>query len=155
MKKSLLLLLLLFFLWIDSSSQDFILIKHIGPSDKYLPALMINMKEMTEIKLFNYDSICHTFTGRLTCDNIELDSIRYQRFKKLMMNTIASTSATARVGYTDFRIIIVSGKKKKYLYTSNKRSVAFFTELSKRVEQKTLDSDLLIKVRYILKYLQL
>lgn len=155
MKKTLLLLLLLFFLWMNSFSQDFILIKHIDLSDKYLPALMINKKETVEIKLFNYDSICHTFTGRLSCNNIELDSIRYQAFKKLMMNTIASTGATARVGYTDFRIIIVSGKKKKYLYTSNKRSVAFLTELSKRVEQKNLDSNLLIKLRYILKYLQL
>jgi len=153
MKKNQLLVILFFLIRIDTFSQDYIMIEHIGSSDKYLPALMINKIEITE--LYNFDSICHTFTSCMSCNNLELDSIRYNLFKRLMIKTIASTAVTARLGYTDFRILIFSGKKKKYLYSSSERSFNFFTELRKKVEKYKIDDKLLTELNYILKYLRL
>lgn len=150
MKKKHLLVILFFFISIETFSQDYIMIEYVAPSDKYLPTLMVNMRESAE--LYNFDSICHTFTHFMTCDNIELDSGRYQVFKNLLLK--AQKNARSKLGNTDFRIIIISGSKKKYFYTSSEKSVVFFTELNKKVKLNNIDNKLLIKLEGIIKYLR-
>ena len=124
MKKQHLLIILFYFISIDTFSQDYIMIERIGPSDKYLPALMINKRETPQ--LYNFDSICHSFTQLMTCHNIELNSNKYQVFKNLMIKAKTATGANARSGYTEFRIIINNGKVKRHFNTSSEKSIAFF-----------------------------
>jgi len=120
MKKFSLVFVPVFFLYCYALSQNFIIIRHIGLSDSYIPDLLIKNGEINQSLL---DSNYHKKSYLV---NIELDSNRFQTFKKILIKKKFLDKYVKNLAHGTYEILMVTWDKKETFYISNLKSRLFF-----------------------------
>ena len=132
-------------------SQNYVLIEHIGGSDRFIPALAIGNVKRNEI-FFDSGSVYNRLP-LLQCVIIELNKENYSNLKNIILKNKFVHSDMKSTGFGTFRIRIFKGKNKNDLYLTDLNSKDFFYYIIKKTKQKNLGVNLVLELEKMVKRL--
>ena len=153
MRKIVFLFMLLIFSSIIAKSQAYIVIKHIGNSDRFIPALAIKTGYINNDVIFDTNS---RYGGASFNSIIELSKKKYSIIEHFMLtNKYLKDSNSVNLVFGTFHIEAFDRVRKKPLIINNKKSALFFSDLIKICKRIKVRDELIHKLEYILHLLKL
>ena len=151
MKKN--LFYLVFIIFSNSSmGQRYILISHLGNSDRLFPPIVL---KTGDVKKTVIDSSLE-YKGTEFCRINELTQTRYQLFKKNILKNryIQKDTLLLRFEFGIFFIDIFDGNHKEMFFVSHQSSSSFFVELIKFAKRYKFDNKLISDLDYVRRLIQ-